>query len=540
MPLTISLTFPTGKYVAASWDDREQPEWPPHPARLCLGLVDALHRTGNPSDERVALQWLCAQGPPHIGLPSDSEISKETLNGFFVPQNASISKDTGINHPRKARSFTAVHLDPESPSLAFHWPDATPSADITLALSSLLKKLPRLGHSSSLCIATLDSPFDAFPQVLEPSSASGAAEFQIRVPYPELVQDAERAFDAQGRSTERDALISKARRSAKSGEMLRPVASPRARHDPPHRWHGYHRPALPQPASGPWDSRILVLKQTAGKRFDILSAWQITEILHKTLISRWNSHQSDFGPMPGWLSGHENPSNPETAPAPRRTGRHISVFPLPFVGSKYADGHLLGLGIAIPRPSDSGVDPTTHRRQWRQLQQSLFSTDNTVRLHALDGSWEMSLEPHTESPAARTSRSALQVSRWTKASTRWCSVTPVVLDRHPKVHFKKDPERWAASCCTIIAESCLRAGVPEPTRIIVSLASPLEGVPPSPAFVAPPVRPGRPLRFHVHATLEFAEPVSGPLLVGAGRFRGYGLFLPQPLLDPPTKEAATP
>jgi CRISPR-associated protein Csb2 len=35
----------------------------------------------------------------------------------------------------------------------------------------------------------------------------------------------------------------------------------------------------------------------------------------------------------------------------------------------------------------------------------------------------------------------------------------------------------------------------------------------------------------VHAQIEFAEPVRGPVLVGAGRYLGYGLCLPRELRE---------
>jgi CRISPR-associated protein Csb2 len=39
----------------------------------------------------------------------------------------------------------------------------------------------------------------------------------------------------------------------------------------------------------------------------------------------------------------------------------------------------------------------------------------------------------------------------------------------------------------------------------------------------PQLRKGK---FQVHAQIDFADPVAGPLLLGAGRFRGYGLLRP--------------
>jgi len=57
---------------------------------------------------------------------------------------------------------------------------------------------------------------------------------------------------------------------------------------------------------------------------------------------------------------------------------------------------------------------------------------------------------------------------------------------------------------------------------------PLRGVPPSRAFHI--VRPGTGERFRnhyiAHVVLEFDQPVKGPVLIGAGRYFGLGLFAP--------------
>lgn len=49
--------------------------------------------------------------------------------------------------------------------------------------------------------------------------------------------------------------------------------------------------------------------------------------------------------------------------------------------------------------------------------------------------------------------------------------------------------------------------------------------PPAPSFPRLPRKDGSLCR-HAHAILVFAERVVGPLLLGAGRYRGYGLCRP--------------
>lgn len=525
MPLTLSLQFPAGRYVAASWGNRDEAEWPPHPARFCLALIDVLHKSGNVPTMRDALLWLCRQSPPVIVIPDDQLTDVQVLDGIFVPQNPSAAE--GIKHSRKARSFPTVFLDSDAPSVFFHWPDAELPAELRDALSSLLAALPRYGHSSSLVIATLSKTTlpggDGWRSIypLDPEGP-GSPEFRLRVNWDGLLKSAEDSFDADGRAKEMDQLIAAATRSAKSDKPLKPAASPRGRHDPRHRWQGYIEELENPPTGTPWDKRILVLRQTGGDLIGLPSTWQLTEVFHKTLLDRWSRNPA-AGPIPAWISGH-NAGEPGQKTAPAKVC-HLSVFPLAFVGAQHATGHLLGLGLALPKPDSIGVDPANFRIQWRQALSALLGKDGELELSPLDRAWTIRLAPE-ESPDPKL---ALRPSRWTRPATTWSSVTPIILDRHPKPHFDKNPVAWRKSCIEIIGKACVRLGLPIPTCVEVSPHSPLPGVPPAFAFAAPAGRSGRPPRFHIHASLQFAVPIEGPLLLGAGRYRGYGLCLP---LDP--------
>lgn len=522
MPLTISLQFPAGRYVAASWGNRDEVEWPPHPARLCLALIDVLHKSGNTNQKREALGWLFRQPPPVIVIPASHLTDEKILDGIFVPQNPSAAE--GIKHPRKQRSFPAVFLNPDAPAVCFHWPDSELPAELRESLSSLLNSLPRLGHSSSLVMASVSDdvpPTGPDWRKIQPldSDETSSPEFRLRVNWDGLLESAESAFDAEGREKEMAKLIDRAVSTVKPDKPLKPAASPRGRHDPRHRWHGYAEEPDRTTHCTPWDKRILILRQTAGERMGLPSTLQITEVFHKALLDRWGRNPA-LGPIPSWLSGHQpGKTGEKTSPA---TACHLAVFPLAFVGATHATGHLLGIGIAVPRPEDIGIDPSTFRIQWRQALSALLGEEGELELSPPDNAWALRLKPD-ESPDPKK---ALLPSRWTRPSTTWTSVTPIILERHPKPHFDKDPIAWRKSCETIIGDACQRLGLPRPERIDVSPHSPLTGVPPAFAFAAPAARSGRPPRFHVHASLQFAEPIAGPLLLGAGRYRGYGLCLP--------------
>ena len=59
----IEVNFLTGRFVATCHNDRRQPEWPPHPARLYSALVAAWADADKPNpSERAALEWLEVSG----------------------------------------------------------------------------------------------------------------------------------------------------------------------------------------------------------------------------------------------------------------------------------------------------------------------------------------------------------------------------------------------------------------------------------------------------------------------------------------------
>jgi len=124
---------------------------------------------------------------------------------------------------------------------------------------------------------------------------------------------------------------------------------------------------------------------------------------------------------------------------------------------------------------------------------------------------------------------------WTRRSAQWATATPLVLNRHPGHLFgraaqtevqveAKEKARKEAEESVIAA--CLRIKLPRPLRVELSRFSPIRGVPPSHRFRPPPRHGGKPQRWHVHAKIVFAKPVRGPILIGAGRYFGYGLCKP--------------
>ena len=295
-----------------------------------------------------------------------------------------------------------------------------------------------------------------------------------------------------------DALKGQLAQRFPDGPPRRPMAPT------PGRWQGYARARATPSKSTPhsiFDPRIVVL-DVGGRRVSLAAALKLTTALRGLLMSECPSQ-----PPPEWFSGHAAGGRPTTAP-------HLALAPLPFAGAPHADGRIMGLALILPRavpPRDAG----------RVLDSILHDARTGLpREHRLfDGQWlqcTVVLDTRERAPANLDPRT------WTAPSRAWASVTPVVLNRH----FDGD-DRWERAAESV-KDACRHIGLPRPDEVLLHPVSPVEGVPHARRFPRLTRKPDQGRQSHAHAVIVFDEPVAGPVLVGAGRFRGYGLCRPVP------------
>lgn len=107
---------------------------------------------------------------------------------------------------------------------------------------------------------------------------------------------------------------------------------------------------------------------------------------------------------------------------------------------------------------------------------------------------------------------AARLGRWTRLSRRWVTAFPAIHERHLPSTLE-EVGRW-----------CQHAGLPPPVSFRSSRSPLLKG---GASLVPSEVhRPGKPQRPYSHVELLFDEPVAGPVVIGSGRQRGFGLCLP--------------
>ena len=270
----------------------------------------------------------------------------------------------------------------------------------------------------------------------------------------------------------------------------------------PGKWKGYGRPRKPPPPSVPrsvFDPRIVVLG-IQGRRVALPATLKLIAALRGLLM-----HKCPEQPPPEWFSGHRPDGSPSAEP-------HLALTPLPFVGSQHADGRIMGLAVVLP----AGLDAQDAGRCLEPIfrdAESRLPCENRL----FSGEW---IECTVEFETRERPPTNLSTSTWTAPSRVWASVTPVVLNRH-----YKSKDKWDQAADSV-KDACEHIGLPRPREVLVHPVSRVEGVPHAREFPQLTRKRDGGRQSHTHVVVIFDEPVRGPLLLGAGRFRGYGLCRP--------------
>ncbi len=508
---TLGIRYLTGKAVATKVT-RDGVEWPPHPGRVFMAMAAAYFETGGDAEERKALEWLEAQELPEICA---SEHHERTEVGVYVPVNDKLSFPRG----RQERVFPTAR--PHRDTVYLRWRTEAPG-DVRGALERLCGKVTRIGHSSSLAQMWIEDGETREGEGWEPEGLTAGSlgeEKRVRVAEGGSLQYLASQFngDARAKYAEMAEALAEAKGKAKtqlnkSVAEIFPDGEPELDRPKVARWAGYLR-------SGSVEAReeealrgffeaesVVVLGKETGERLGLESTLQLTGALRNAAMKAAGDK------VPEWLSGHAADGMPSKRP-------HVAFFPLPFVDSEFADGHVLGLGMAIPREAEADAELR------RALGALLFDEDGADRKVCLWQSlghgekrrkvwrWELGRIARQEA------RAALRLRQWTGASRVWASVTPVVLHHYPKKNRDND-------VVEIVGEAFVSAGLPRPAKIAAQPVSYFRGaghVMEMPGFS----EGGEKLcRYQTHVLVEFERRVEGPVLVGRGRFRGYGLLRP--------------
>jgi CRISPR-associated protein Csb2 len=481
MPLVVTVELLTGSYEAADAQDRGLPEWPPHPARLFCALV-ASARSGG---DRAALEWLERQAQPVVQAGRTATVQQRS---GYVVTNEVIAGAGSQTFPARTNGLRSrVRSAPEQTRVRFVWEQAQPDAATVQVLDDLARRVPYLGRSAGVALvsAAASDTTDGMnlanegPDRAAEGDVSDAGAWAVFEPCDVMDADAALRVPYPGYLTELDAQY-------ESGRPAWEVS----------RSHGYR---LRRPATADSDPAVpsaytdLVAFRFAGLRPEGRLAARFTEAMRSRVL------RGAGDGAPAVLHGHGADGRP-----------HVAFLALPDVGGekargRYADGHLLGLAVAVPEL------PGEQRRAVLRGVLGLRTDETTVELPVPGiGTVQLDYQPGLYRPWGASPQ------RWRRGSTTWVSATPVVLDRYPK-RAGQDVEE--------ILRSCRMIGLPDPVDVQVSTEPLMAGAVRMRPIDLPQQIRGRLFR---HVALTFDRTVSGPVLLGAGRYLGVGLLAPVP------------
>ncbi len=519
---SLVIEYLTGYAVATDTSSREKPEWPPHPARVFMALAAAHFETDSEAEqkqlERDALEWLATLSPPDLVVPNFA--ARDVLT-VYVPVNDQSDGEALLKRSRQPRSFPRVHVGDEPIRLIWRVDSAMFSARVD-ALENLCRHVTRIGHSSSLVWVRLErTAGDVEPTHVHDAHGMDA---RFRVVSEGAVTRLEQAFNQSSIDAyaEFEARIASAkpkdRRKPKADiEQHFPQGKPTFQRPIIATHGGYRLHVSPSAEAHPsaFDPNFIVLctAEENERPLGLESTAGIVNALRNTIMKQSLLQN----PVPAWVTGHEANGEKLTSQA------HMAIVPLAFVGRPWvkvernARGHLMGLGILLPK----GLS----RRDASKVLAPILFDDERNRHRVIPlllgeaGVWKI-VRDSDSAP-----RLNLSTTTYTQPSRSWASVTPIILDRMPKADRAKEPIRWREEVATIIASGCANIGLPQPVSVRVEktpfFIGSLRAMPGQGGF--PQLRKGR---FQVHAQIDFDTDVAGPIVLGAGRFRGYGLMRP--------------
>ena len=585
--LTITWEYLTDYAVATDPSSREQAEWPPHPARVFMALAAAWFESdlGEHAldqerlaleEEAAALRWLEELDKPTLLLPITGSDQERTAVTVYVPVNDKIDSGAttlqsapSFTRSRQARAFPKHYVGPSSCHMV--WQQADDVRQYIEALDRLCSRVSRIGHSSSLvrvsAMAQLPDRDAESNELWEPSESTASAHLRMFSPglfdalpqltrISEIEKFAELAMWVEDADLEaKKAKVSTDEKRKKSANASLKNAKQEFERELGQKWkHGLSPPPRLRPNIGSWsgyrllsgnqsnghvrhtqfDSELLILARTDGPPLPITSTALVIKAFRGAILAN-----SGIQPIPEWVSGH----NSDGSASVSEQG-HLALLPVPFVGHPHADGRLLGVAIAFPR--------AVPRHERAKLLGPLLLKPGTIepkevtlRFGSL-GAWELRKAEWNET------RQALQPETWTAlpgGESVWASVTPVVLNRFPKADRAKPAQReaWEAEVRQILGDACERVGLPIPLRVDIGSSCWHSGAPRAypkvrrlrgnhaetdataqlgEAFPNYPSKRSSASRPQLHVRLEFLEPIVGPLMIGAGRYMGYGLLKP--------------
>lgn len=476
MFLELHVTFTAGHFHGE--------EWPPSPARLFQALISATHRGAhgllNADVRDGALLWLESLSAPEI-IAVETEPQLDHLINF-VPNNDDGDRDDFRVHIRAAKSLR-IHPLPADCCVTYRWEfpradEAEQHADVVTAMASLITYLGRtIDHVYARGEVRESAPEGNGDgrELLLPREVEGGEWLSPRAGFLEL------CHDRYPRSvSEMPPDFTNSRQIDYSSTAALPDEVPRAVFEL-YRLDGVKLSRDPRR-----------LREVSGMVRHTFQQWLDAN-------PRMVAHYGDDR-IARLLFGHRDSRSAEPS-----EGGHIAIVSLPSMNVGFdADGWLRRVVIL-----GYGLRDEEDRALFHDLTRGLDSLELRDREQPVG-------VIRLASSKAQTAALRPWIGLGGVSAQAWRSITPVILTGHP---------RQGRSLEKCLLRTLAQQGISlENVESVATFTGPT--VPKSVAAREYRVRDYLSTTRRVHVEIIFREAVRGPLVLGRGRFVGFGLMFP--------------
>lgn len=465
----LRIEFLTGTYTA-TW--KGEAEWPPHPARVYSSLIALAHELhpDNPDKYLDAIHQLSSLDAPSLFIPENGESVTSTgytLQGADLgyrfpkpPSSVDLYKQVELSHNYTSGIQDAYYII---------WDQSLPDKSIEL-LQELVEEVWYLGKQRShVQMQIVDSEIPC--PTLYPVARK--TDIALRTGGKRYVKETLNQYAMQQQYMADNGVTEGEIRTPSISEMTYYASTPDSK-------------ALAH--SGEWVTLSL------DRRLIDAEAYSLIRAFRSTLLAQATRAESPY------ISGHDIASNLQIR------YNHIAFIPLIHRGTIY--------GIGIWLPYVSGVDVTKEKHR-------LFSYLGNIINKRIPVYKDVLVED-AEGSSLKTLNPSLA---YTKAHTRFETITPVLLPRaiNGLIRRQGPSESSLEKVRSILAGDLAQQGI----DCAFAFATDKARMHASPAKEYGPItykeRPHQQLPL-LHMTIEFDQPISGLLSVGAGRYLGMGLL----------------
>lgn len=412
------------------------------------------------AEARNALMWLESLEPPKIQA---TDINNATVSSIrnklsnFVPVN-----DEPLDPEKRSRqSRWFPSIAPKSSRVYYIWQYNDEASKMREKLQQIAENVTYIGSSMSPVRVRIT---DSYPSpTIEPSPEG---DLYLRVPGAGRLRHLEEIYNVR-----------------KSTSYVQPRLGRVVPYSP------VIKDMEPEISSGmkPLSFFSIVSGNILPEEMGLLS-----ESLRKAIISIYPD------PVPPVITGHSKDGHPVSIP-------HIAITPILDSGRRYSDGHIMGIAVLTPEDMPAFIT--------RELADTCLRIKELVigvrRIIGLEN-----ILPANEEYVPL----ALRRYTYSKKSTTWATVTPVIFGKHPKKSSNRKTD-------AVTDEMFRISGLPSPMEFRMGKSPPFRGSLNLRNMYIPSKFAGRLVS---HVIVRFPVAVRGPVVLGSGRYLGYGHMRPFP------------